>query len=212
MTHVVTEACIACKYTDCVDVCPVDCFREGPNFLIIDPDECIDCAVCIPECPAGAIYAEEDVPKDQQHMIKLNADLAACRTGRASPSARRRCPTTSSSKDKTGKLRPAAALIGAGLESTGSSMSAAPDRQTTLQIDCVIIGAGPVGLFQAFQLGLQEIAGQVVDALPHAGGQCVELYADKPIYDVPGHSGVHRDANWPSGCSSSSRRSRHRCT
>ena len=47
MTHVVTEACIQCKYTDCVDVCPVDCFREGPNFLTIDPDECIDCAVCI---------------------------------------------------------------------------------------------------------------------------------------------------------------------
>ena len=76
MTHVVTEACIRCKYTDCVDVCPVDCFREGPNFLTIDPDECIDCAVCIPECPVGAIYAEEDVPKDQQHMIKINADLA----------------------------------------------------------------------------------------------------------------------------------------
>ena len=48
MTHVVTESCIRCKYTDCVDVCPVDCFREGPNFLTIDPDECIDCAVCIP--------------------------------------------------------------------------------------------------------------------------------------------------------------------
>ena len=49
MTHVVVESCIRCKYTDCVDVCPVDCFREGPNFLTIDPDECIDCAVCIPE-------------------------------------------------------------------------------------------------------------------------------------------------------------------
>ena len=61
MTHVVTEACIRCKYTDCVDVCPVDCFREGPNFLTIDPDECIDCAVCIPECPVNAIFAEEDV-------------------------------------------------------------------------------------------------------------------------------------------------------
>ena len=76
MTHIVTEACIKCKYTDCVDVCPVDCFREGPNFLTIDPDECIDCAVCIPECPVNAIYAEEDAPKDQQHMIKLNAELA----------------------------------------------------------------------------------------------------------------------------------------
>ena len=76
MTHVVTEACIRCKYTDCVDVCPVDCFREGPNFLTIDPDECIDCAVCIPECPVNAIYAEEDLPKDQLHMTALNAELA----------------------------------------------------------------------------------------------------------------------------------------
>ena len=62
MTHVVCEACINCKRTDCVDVCPVDCFHEGPNFLAIDPDECIDCAVCVPECPEGAIFAEEDVP------------------------------------------------------------------------------------------------------------------------------------------------------
>jgi ferredoxin len=76
MTHVVTENCIKCKYTDCVDVCPVDCFREGPNFLIIDPDECIDCAVCIPECPANAILAEEDVPANQMHFIDLNAELS----------------------------------------------------------------------------------------------------------------------------------------
>ena len=76
MTHVVTESCIKCKYTDCVDVCPVDCFRKGPNFLVIDPDECIDCAVCIPECPVDAIYAEEDVPDDQQDFIELNAELA----------------------------------------------------------------------------------------------------------------------------------------
>src|SRR5450830_1003367 len=70
MTHVVTESCIACRYTDCVDVCPVDCFREGPNFLAIDPDECIDCAVCVAECPVNAIFAEEDVPGDQQAFIK----------------------------------------------------------------------------------------------------------------------------------------------
>ena len=75
MTHVVTENCIKCKYTDCVDVCPVDCFREGPNFLVIDPDECIDCAVCVPECPANAIFAEEDVPADQVRFIAINADL-----------------------------------------------------------------------------------------------------------------------------------------
>ena len=76
MTHVVTESCIRCKFTDCVDVCPVDCFREGPNMLVIDPDECIDCAVCIPECPVEAIRAEEDVPADQEKFIAINADLA----------------------------------------------------------------------------------------------------------------------------------------
>ena len=76
MTHVVTESCIRCKYTDCVDVCPVDCFREGPNMLVIDPDECIDCAVCIPECPVNAIFAEEDVPADQIAFVKLNAELS----------------------------------------------------------------------------------------------------------------------------------------
>ena len=76
MTHIVTESCIKCKYTDCVDVCPVDCFHEGPNMLVIDPDECIDCAVCIPECPVNAIYAEEDVPEDQKEWLALNAELA----------------------------------------------------------------------------------------------------------------------------------------
>ena len=76
MTHVVTESCIRCRYTDCVDVCPVDCFREGPNFLAIDPDECIDCAVCVAECPVNAIYADEDVPADQQQFIKLNVELS----------------------------------------------------------------------------------------------------------------------------------------
>lgn len=102
MTHVVTEACIKCKYTDCVDVCPVDCFREGPNFLVIDPDECIDCAVCIPECPANAILPEEDVPGNQQQFIKINADLA-----KSWPSITKRkdpLPDADEWKDKTGKL------------------------------------------------------------------------------------------------------------
>ncbi len=77
MTHVVTENCIKCKYTDCVDVCPVDCFREGPNFLVIDPDECIDCAVCIPECPVNAIYPEEELPASQMKFIAINEELSA---------------------------------------------------------------------------------------------------------------------------------------
>ncbi|GHD81765.1 ferredoxin FdxA [Vogesella fluminis] len=76
MTHVVTEACIKCKYTDCVDVCPVDCFHAGPNFLVIDPDECIDCTLCVPECPAEAIFSEEDLAADQQDFIAINAELA----------------------------------------------------------------------------------------------------------------------------------------
>ncbi|CAN5198408.1 ferredoxin family protein [soil metagenome] len=76
MTFVVTESCIRCKYTDCVEACPVDCFHEGPNFLVIDPDECIDCAACVAECPVEAIFDEADLPAGQQHMIALNAELS----------------------------------------------------------------------------------------------------------------------------------------
>ena len=76
MTYIVGDNCIKCKYTDCVDVCPVDCFHEGPNFLVIDPEECIDCSLCEPECPAGAIFAEDEVPADQEHFIALNAELS----------------------------------------------------------------------------------------------------------------------------------------
>ncbi len=76
MTYVVTESCVKCKYTDCVDVCPVDCFREGENMLVIDPDECIDCTLCVAECPVEAIFAEDDVPDDQKEFIALNAQLA----------------------------------------------------------------------------------------------------------------------------------------
>jgi len=76
MTFVVTENCIKCKYMDCVEVCPVDCFHEGPNFLVIDPDECIDCTLCVPECPVEAIFAEDDVPTEQRAFIPLNAELA----------------------------------------------------------------------------------------------------------------------------------------
>jgi ferredoxin len=104
MTHVVTESCINCKYTDCVDVCPVDCFREGPNFLTIDPDECIDCAVCIPECPVNAIYAEEDTPADQIHMIKLNVELAQKAGWKSITKRKPALPDADAWKDKTGKL------------------------------------------------------------------------------------------------------------
>ena len=76
MTHVITEPCILCKYTDCVEVCPVDAFRDGKNMLVIDPDECIDCRLCIPECPVDAIYAGDEVPSDQQAYFEINASLA----------------------------------------------------------------------------------------------------------------------------------------
>jgi len=76
MTFVVTDACIKCKYTDCVEVCPVDCFHEGPNMLVIDPDECIDCTLCEPECPVEAIVSEDDIPEDQRQFSALNAELA----------------------------------------------------------------------------------------------------------------------------------------
>lgn len=72
MTYLVTENCINCKHTDCVSVCPVDCFHEGPNFLSIDPDECIDCGVCVPECPVNAIVADNDVTVDVPYWLDVN--------------------------------------------------------------------------------------------------------------------------------------------
>lgn len=79
MTHLVTENCIQCKYTDCVQVCPVDCFYEGPNFLAINPDECIDCGVCIPECPVNAITTDDDLkdPNERQKWFDINQRLSA---------------------------------------------------------------------------------------------------------------------------------------
>ena len=74
MTYVVTDNCIACKYTDCVDVCPVDCFYEGENMLVIHPDECIDCGVCEPECPADAIRA--DTEPDMEKWVAFNQKYA----------------------------------------------------------------------------------------------------------------------------------------
>ena len=74
MTYIVKDACIKCKLTDCVEVCPVDCFYEGENMLVINPDECIDCAACEPVCPENAIYDEDDVPEDQKEYIQINAD------------------------------------------------------------------------------------------------------------------------------------------
>ena len=76
MTFVVGEACIKCKLTDCVEVCPVDCFYEGPNMLVIHPDECIDCALCEPECPVDAIFSEDELPANQQDFLELNQELA----------------------------------------------------------------------------------------------------------------------------------------
>jgi ferredoxin len=76
MTYVVTENCILCKYTECVDVCPVDAFHEGPNFLVINPEECIDCDVCVPECRAEAIFSDTDLPPEQAKFLEINAELA----------------------------------------------------------------------------------------------------------------------------------------
>jgi len=76
MTFVVTEQCIRCKYTDCVDICPVDCFHEGEHMLVISPEECIDCNLCVPECPAEAIYSEDDLHEDQQIFLAINEKYA----------------------------------------------------------------------------------------------------------------------------------------
>ena len=77
MPFIVTENCIKCKYTDCVEVCPVDCFHEGPNMLVIDPDECIDCSACVAECPVEAIYAEDEIPDSEEASLEFNVVEAA---------------------------------------------------------------------------------------------------------------------------------------
>jgi ferredoxin len=76
MTYVVGENCINCKYGDCVEVCPVDCFYEGENFIVINPDECIDCDECRPVCPANAIFSEDNMPEEQEAFIDINEELA----------------------------------------------------------------------------------------------------------------------------------------
>lgn len=76
MTHVVTKACDGCRYTDCVVVCPVECFYEGETMLYINPDECIDCEACVPECPVEAIFHEDDVPEEMKEYIQINADMS----------------------------------------------------------------------------------------------------------------------------------------
>ena len=76
MTFIVGESCIKCKLGDCVEVCPVDCFHEGPNMLVINPDECIDCALCEPECPVDAIFADDEIPEGQEAFEELNRELS----------------------------------------------------------------------------------------------------------------------------------------
>ena len=97
MTYVVTDACIRCKYMDCVEVCPVDCFYEGENMLVINPNECIDCGVCEPECPAEAILP--DTESGLEKWLELNTDLFRA-NGRTSRARRTAPPTPTSTRAK----------------------------------------------------------------------------------------------------------------
>ncbi len=100
MTYIVIENCIKCKYTDCVEVCPVDCFYEGENFLVIHPEECIDCGVCEPECPAEAIVP--DTEPDMEKWLEINtkyAEIWPNITSQKDP-----LPDADKWKDKEGKL------------------------------------------------------------------------------------------------------------
>lgn len=76
MTYVVTENCIQCRHTNCVDICPADAFHLGPNFIAINPQECVDCGLCVPECPEEAILPENELDTDNRHFLELNAELA----------------------------------------------------------------------------------------------------------------------------------------
>lgn len=77
MAYVVTQHCVDCKYSDCVTVCPVDAFHEGPRMLYINPDTCVNCDACVPACPVEAIYSEENLPNKYSHYMKINAEGAS---------------------------------------------------------------------------------------------------------------------------------------
>lgn len=104
MAFVVTDSCIACKYTDCVSVCPMNCFIEGPNFMVIDPHGCIDCSMCVPECPVGAIYHDIDLPENLRHFSALNAELASHPGWKALSQMQPPMPDHAQWRDVTGKL------------------------------------------------------------------------------------------------------------
>lgn len=104
MPFVVTEPCIQCKYTDCVAVCPMDCFLEGPNFLVIDPEECIDCSVCVPQCPVNAIVNATEATDAQRPFIALNAELARDPAWKPITRSRAPLPGHEQWRDAVGKL------------------------------------------------------------------------------------------------------------
>ncbi len=105
MTFIVTDACIQCKYTDCVEVCPMDCFLEGPNYLVINPETCIDCSICVGQCPVNAIVSADEVNDAQRPYIALNAELA--RNPDWQPITRRKEPLPGHAyyRDVTGKIQ-----------------------------------------------------------------------------------------------------------
>jgi ferredoxin len=78
MTYVVTDSCIQCRHTECVEICPADAFHLGPNFIVINPHVCVDCGLCVPECPEEAIYPENRLDDSQRGFIALNAELCKC--------------------------------------------------------------------------------------------------------------------------------------
>ncbi len=104
MAYVVTEPCVNCKYTNCAAVCPVDAFREGPNFLAIDPLECIDCDACVSECPVEAIYPDDEVPEKWEHYIELNERLAENWSDRVINETQDALPDADDWAEKDGKL------------------------------------------------------------------------------------------------------------
>ena len=104
MPYVVTEPCVQCKYTNCASVCPVDAFREGPNFLVIDPNECIDCDACVSECPVEAIYPDDEVPAKWENYIDLNERLAEAWEDKVINETKDPLPDADEWAEKEGKL------------------------------------------------------------------------------------------------------------
>lgn len=217
MAYVITESCVDIQDKSCVEECPVDCIYEGPRMMYINPEECVECGRCEPVCPTISIFHEEDLPDDRADYRDINeavfVDLgmpspggarllgplatdhptvAALPITAAAPTA----PVTSSPAPVIAPATAPAQPDPAESEKTGPTLPplADPAAGSRHEVDVVVIGAGPVGLYAAYYAGFRGMSVAIIDSLPEPGGQCSALYPEKELFDIAGFPAIKGQA------------------